>query len=245
MFKTRSSELRALLKIFKLRFDDLERLKQLEPQMRRLIFLSTTPQNMQWQGEGLHRLALMYEAERNIVRADQYYGLALEYHAESNLLGRALTMRDFGLFLVRNSSAEAGIAMIEEALVLHGKDLEQIGKNTKAIEKGERQQALTESYLWRAKLLIDPSDESAFAQLTEYALGASRRCSLRDQQRLIAFALDYSNQSTTHALLAARLVEVKARRRRIVGAIRSAARSIIETEIMIARAIVTRPFRKE
>ena len=236
-YKSRSSELRPLLKTFKRHFDNLPHLKRYEPALRRLVFLHTPEHILEWRGEGLHRLALMYEAEGRYDKADQHYQMSLEAFKDNDLQGRARTLRDYGLMLAQTSSPALGIEKIEEALDLHALDTMNA--------KGRRQHLITQSYLWRALLLRDRNDTEALDSLVKFALQRSQDCGLRDQECAITFAIDYAPPGIVRQLLVARLIEINVRRRKPVRMLRSTAQLALEAEATIIRALVMRPFRKE
>ena len=140
-YKHPDSELRALLKIFKQQFDDLKTLNSYEIVLRRLLFIGTTPRNQSWRAEGLHQLALLYQATGKLREAEKHYELSMATFADHEPLGLARVMRDYGLFIARHHDPRAGLLQIEQALALHDKDLNNA--------KGYRQRRITESYVWR------------------------------------------------------------------------------------------------
>lgn len=235
-YKHRGSELRALLKIFKQQFDDLRTLSSYEAALRRLLFLGSSPLDQSWRGEGFHQLALLYEAIGNISEAEKYYVLSMEAFADHELLGLARVMRDYGMFMARYHDPQAGLMQIEQALALHEKDLNNA--------KGYRQRRITESYVWRARLLLDRENTRALNSLVEFALTDCHDCCLRDQQRAIEFVAPYAS-GVQRQLLDARLIEVNARRRNVTGAIMSMAKLAIDTQFIIAGTIVRRLIRKD
>lgn len=235
-YKSRSSDLRSLLKVFKLKFDDVTLLSRYEPTLRRILYLSTNPQDQSWRAEALHQLALMHQAAGNIPEAEKYYVRSLAAFNDYELLGTARVMRDYGLFVSQHSDAQAGLSQTEQALALHAEDT----RNA----KGERQRRITESYVWRARLLVDCRDAEASESLIEFALSDCRDCSLRDQQQVISFALSYAS-GFQHQLLVARMIEINAKRRNLVGVGTSMVRFIIDTELLIASKLISAIFRKE
>lgn len=235
-YKHRGSELRALLKIFKQQFDDLKTLSRYEAALRRLLFFGSSPLDQSWRGEGFHQLALLYEAIGNLGEAEKYYVLSMEAFADHELLGLARVMRDYGLFIARHTDPKAGLLQIEQALALHEKDLNNA--------KGYRQRRITESYTWRARLLIDCEDSRALNSLIEFALTDCHDCCLRDQQQAIEFVAPYTT-GMQRQLLDTRLIEVNARRRNITGAILSMAKLAIDTQFIIVSTVVRRIIRKE
>lgn len=235
-YKHRGSELRSLLKIFKQQFDDLKTLSSYEATLRRLLFFGSNRMDQSWRGEGFHQLALLYEAIGRFDEAEKYYVYSMEVFADHELLGLARVMRDYGLFMARYTDPKAGLLQIEQALALHEKDHNNA--------KGFRQRRITESYVWRARLLIDCEDTRALNSLIEFALTDCHDCCLRDQQHAIEFVAPYAS-GMERQLLDTRLIEVNARRRNVTGAILSMARLVIDTELIIARKIVRTLTRKE
>lgn len=235
-FKSRSSDLRAMLKVFKLQFDDLTTLRRYEPSLRRLLFLNGNPQDQTWRAEALHQLALMHEANGNIDEANKYYQLSMTSFGNHEALGLARVMRDYGLYIARYHDPEAGLMQIKQALMLHDDDF----KN----KKGYRQRRITESYEWRARLLLDSEDRRALNSLIEFALTESHDCSLRDQQQVIEFLFPYV-KGVDKQLLDTRLIAINARRRNVVGAMKSMAKLVIDTELMIIGKVIRTVIRKE
>ena len=140
-----------------------------------------------------------------------------------------------GLFIARHHDPRAGLLQIEQALALHDKDLNNA--------KGYRQRRITESYVWRARLLLDREDTPALNSLVEFALTDCHDCCLRDQQQAIEFVAPYATDSQ-RALLNTRLIEVNARRRKVMGAIVSMAKLAIDAQLTIAGKIFRTLIRK-
>lgn len=235
-YKHRGSELRSLLKIFKQQFDDLKTLRSYEVTLRRLLFLGSSPLDQTWRGEGFHQLALLHEANGNFAEAEKCYIRSIEAFADHELLGLARVMRDYGLYMARNRDPRAGLLQIEQAFALHEKDHDNA--------KGFRQRRITESYVWRARLLIDCEDSRALYSLVEFALTDCHDCCLRDQQQAIEFVAPYTS-GVDRQLLDTRLIEVNARRRNFSGAVMSMAKLVIDTELIILGKIVRTLTRKE
>lgn len=244
-YKNRNADLRKLLKIFKSQFDDPYTLRRYEPALRRLLFLSSGPENQSWHGDGLHQLALLYERNDDIVAAFKYYALLEEYDNTVNYepLRSARWRRDHGLLIARRRDLEDGMLEVKRALALHEDDLRK-AKTKRQRQKGLRQQRITESYVWRARLLVDRRDKEALDSLIEFALVNSHDCSLRDQQQTIEFVLPYAKGSRRQ-LIDARLIEIYARRRKPSGVVLSMAKFVIDAELMVAGKIVRTIFRKE
>jgi hypothetical protein len=244
-YKNRNADLRKLLKIFKLRFDDLYTLRRYEPALRRLLFLSSGPENQAWHGDGLHQLALFYERSGDISGAFKYYALLEDYDATVTYepLRSARWRRDHGLLIALHRDLEEGLLEVKRALALHEEDLVK-AKTKQQRQKGLRQQRITESYLWRARLLVDHRDKAALGSLTEFALVNCLDCCLRDQQQAIEFVAPYT-KGAQRQLLDARLIEVHARRLKPTGVVLSMARFVIDAELMVAGKIVRTMFRKE
>lgn len=241
-FKSRSSDLRTILKVFKQHFDDLTTLRRYEPTLRRLLFLNSSPHDQPWRGEGLHQLALMHEASGNDAEAEKYFLLSLETFEEHELLGLARAMRDYGLFMARNHDLEAGHMQIKQALALHDDDLRN-ARGQRQRDKGQRQRRITESYVWRARLLIDRRDKRARNSLVEFALTECHDCSLRDQQQVIEFVIPFT-KGAQRQMLNARLIEINARRHNISGVVTSMAKLVIGTQLTIAGKIIRTLTRK-
>lgn len=242
-FKSRSSDLRTLLKVFKRQFDDLSTLRRYEPSLRRILFLSSSPQDQPWHGEALHQLALMYETAGDMEEAEKHYVRSMSTFADHEWLGLARVMRDYGLFMARNSDLESGLRQTEQALALHDEDLK-IAKGQKQRLKGERQRRITESYVWRARLLVNRRDRKARNSLIDFALADCRDCCLRDQQQVIEFLLPYVKSGAHRAQLDARLVEINARRRKPSSTVKSMAKLVIGIQLTIARRTVHKVIRK-
>ena len=244
-YKNRNSDLRMLLKIFKLRFDDLYTLRRYEPALRRLLFLSSGPENQPWHGDGLHQLALFYERSGDIPGAFKYYALLEEYDAAVDYepLRSARWRRDHGLLIALSRGLEEGLLEIKRALALHEEDLAK-AKTEQQRKKGLRQQRITQSYVWRVHLLVNPRDKAALSSLIKFALVNCNDCCLRDQQQAIEFVAPYT-KGAQRQLLDARLIEVHARRRKPSGVIVSMAKFVIDAELMVAGKIVRTIFRKE
>lgn len=235
-FKSRSSQLRQLLKVFKDYYDDPATLRSHEPTLRRLTYMSTSPQDLTWRGEALHRLALLRETEGNFDDANRLYTSSLDAFQDHERLGLARAMRDYGLFVARYHDPKAGLAYVEQALALHGDDL----RNA----KGVRQRRITESYTWRVRLLIDAKDKKAKRALVEFALTECQDCCLRDQQQAVEFVLPYT-KGLQRQLLDARLIEINARRRKPYGIAVSLARFVIDIQLMAAGRLLRTVLRKE
>lgn len=235
-FKSRTSPLRQLLKILKEQFDNPAVLKRYEPALRRLIFFGQSPQDRNWRGEGLHWLALCYQSDGKVDEANKYYVESLNTFQDHERLGLARVMRDYGLFMTRYHDPNAGLAFTEQALALHRDDQ----RNA----KGERQRRITESYVWRAQLLVDNRNKKAKRSLIEFALSECRDCSLPDQQQAIEFALGYA-KGIQRQMLDARLVEINARRRKPYGTVMSMAKFVIDVQLMTASRLVETVLRKE
>lgn len=245
-FKSRSSDLRTLLKVFKHQFDDLATLRRYEPAVRRLVFMGS-PQDQPWNGEALHQLALMYEAAGDEEKAEKHYVQSMSTFADHEWLGLARVMRDYGLFVARTRDLEVGLMQIKQALALHDDDLRLAkGKNQRL--KGERQRRITESYVQRARLLVDRRDRKARNSLIDFALADCRDCCLRDQQQVIEFLLSgkkpYVKSGAHRAQLDARLIEINAKRRKPLGIAKSMAKLVIDIELTIARRTVQKLIRK-
>lgn len=236
-FKSRNSGLRTLLKVFKHHFDDLSTLRRYEPTLRRLLFLHTSPQDQSWSGEALHQLALLKRAEGNLEEAKKYCEQSLAAFPAHEYLGPARTRRDYGLILIEGRDAEAGLQQIKLAIALHDEDLK-IAKGQKQRLKGERQRRITESYDWRARLLVSKRDKKARNSLIDFALADCRDCSLRDQQQVIEFLLPYVKSGAYRAQLDARLVEINTRRHKLSGAVISMAKLVIGIQLTVARRTI-------
>lgn len=241
-FKSRSSDLRTLLKVFKQQFDDLSKLRRYEPAVKRLLFMGS-PQDIPWTGEALHRLALMYEASDDVEEAAKHYVQSLDTFADHEWLARARAMRDYGLFMARTSDLEFGMMQIKQALALHDEDLK-FAKGHKQQLKGERQRRITESYVLRVRLLVNKKDRRAREWLIDFALADCRDCCLRDQQQVIEFLLTYVTSGAHRAQLEARLVEINYRRRKTSAAVKSMAKLVIGINLTIARRAVRTTIRK-
>lgn len=235
-YKHHGSELRALLKVFKQQFDDLRTLRRYESLVRRLLFFGSSPMDQSWRGEGFHQLALLYEADGELDEANRYYVHSMSAFADHEQLGLARVMRDYGLFMARYVDPKAGLPQIEQALALHDKDLNNA--------KGHRQRRITESYVWRARLLVNCEDIRALNSLIEFALTDSQDCCLRDQQQVIEFVAPYVS-GVQRQLLDTRLIEVNARRRKPLSAVMSMAKLVIDTQFIVAGKIVRTIIRKE
>lgn len=235
-FKNKGSELRALLKVFKQRFDDVSLLRRYEPTLRRILFLHSDPQDLPWRAEAFHQLALLYQTDGKHCLAEENYVRSLQAFKEYEHLGQARAMRDYGMYMAVHHDPHAGIKQIEQALALHDQDLRN--------RKGERQRRITESYVWRARLLVNSHDSEACDALVDFALTDSRDCSLRDQYQAIEFLLPYVS-GMQRQLLDARLVEIYTKRRNLTGAISSMAKFVIDAEILIARKAILTLLRKE
>jgi hypothetical protein len=235
-FKSRGSALRHTLKVFKENFDNPAVLKQHEPLVKLAIHMSANPLDLAWRGESYHQLALLHDTNGENITAKHYYIRSLETFSEHEVLGLCRAMRDYALFLSRTEDAGLGLKYAEQALALHDDDL----RNT----KGLRQRRITESYVWRARLLVNSEDSKALRALIEFGLDECRDCSLRDQQHVITFVVPYTT-GLQRQLLDARLVEINARRRNVSGALKSMAKLVIDAELMIAGRIIRFIFRKE
>ena len=202
-----------------------------------------SPQDKPWNGEAHHQLALMHEADGDEDEAEKHYVQSMSTFAEHEWLGLARVMRDYGLFVARTRDLEAGLMQIKQALSLHDEDLKTAkGKNQRL--KGERQRRITESYVWRARLLVDKNDTRALNSLIEFALTECHDCCLRDQQQTILFVAPYADDGQ-RPLLDARLVEIKFRRRKLSGVVLSMAKLVIDVELMVAKKFVRILIRKE
>lgn len=235
-YKNRGSELRSLLKLFKQRFDDVSLLRRYEPTLRRILFLSSNPQDQSWRAEAFHQLALLYQAEGRVDLAQQNYVRSLEAFRDYEHLGLARAMRDYGMFMAMHHEPRAGLSQIEQALELHDLDLRN--------RKGERQRRITESYVWRARMLVDVQDEEARDSLIDFALTDSRDCCLRDQLQAIEFLLPYVD-GVQRQLLDGRIIEIHAKRRNLGATVMSMVKFVIDAELYIASKVVLRLLGKE
>ena len=241
-FKSRRSDLRNILKVLKHHFDDLSTLRRYEPSIQRLLFMGS-PQDKPWSGEALHWLALMHDADGNKEEAEKHYVRSMSTFADHEWLGLARVMRDYGLFVARTRDLEFGLMQIRQALALHDEDLK-VAKGQNQQLKGERQRRITESYVWRARLLVDSNDTRALNSLVEFALTGCQDCCHRDQQQAVEFVIPYAD-GMQRPLLNARLIEINARRRKLSGVVLSMAKLVIGTEIIVAKKIVRILIRKE
>lgn len=185
--KNRSSSLRNQIKLFKEHSEDLALLASLEPGLRRTIYLSNEPVDVSWRGEGHHQLALYYWKIGEIDKARKSFIDSISCFGEDEILGLCRTKRDHALFLATHDSVQLGLYEAEQALLLHNDDLPN--------QKGLRQKQITLGYLWYLRLQQHRNDGEAQESLIEFALHNCHDCSIRDQQQLLRFALDYANGS--------------------------------------------------
>lgn len=235
-FKSRGSELRRILKLFKEQFDNFEQLSAYEFPVMRAVYLSRNPVDLAWRGEALHQLALMHEGKSDLVAAKSYYLRSLESFSDHEALGLIRAMRDYALFLARHENAQSGLEQIARAWALHDDDLRN--------RKGVRQRRITESYLWRIQLLAGEDVTDARRKLTQFALEGSRDCSLRDQHQAIAFAMAYA-KGKKRQQLRARQLEINAMRHKKLDALISLTRLAIDTQLLVAGRLIRILIRKE
>lgn len=225
-----------MIKTVKYHYDNPEALRRYEIVLRRTLFLENLRSDMGWHGEALHQLALLCEYKGDIAAADRFYVEALSKFAEHERLGLARAMRDYGLFVATHHSPQAGLTYTEQALALHDDDQRN--------RKGRRQRRITESYVWRAKLLVDSNDDAARYALIDFALHECQDCFIRDQHQAVTAALPYAD-GVQKRLLEARLIPLYARRYKLANAVTSMARLVIDTEIYVAGRVVRYLIRKE
>lgn len=235
-FKSRGSELRQILKLFKEQFDNIEELSTYEFPLMRAVYLSRNPADIIWRGETLHQLALLRENRGDLPAAKKYYLRSLESFSDHEVLGLTRAMRDYALFLARHEDSELGMQYITQALDLHDDDL--------GNRKGLRQRRITESYLWRIQLLAGEDVTTARRRLIQFALEESRDCSLRDQHYVIAFAMAYA-KGKKRQQLRARQLEISAMRRKKLDTLISLTYLAVDTQLLIANRLVRILIRKE
>lgn len=228
-FKNPDPILSPVLKVVKNQYDNPALLRQYETVIRRLLFLERGRVDITWHGEALHRLALLREGEGDIDEAESLLIESMSEIAEHEYLTLALAMRDYGLLIATHRDPKAGLFFTEQALALHDHDI----KN----RKGLRQRRITESYIWRVRLLVDDTDTQARESLIKYALSGCRGCCTRDQHEAIDAALPYAD-GLRKQLLDARLIEIYARRRKPVSAATSAAKLVINAELSLVKRVI-------
>lgn len=235
-FKNPNSYLREVIKTVKYHYDNPDALRRYETILRRALFLENLQSDSGWHGEALHQLALLCEIKNDLAAADKFYVEALDTFADYERLGMARTLRDYGLFVATHHDPRAGLGFVEQALALHDDDLNN--------RKGRRQRRITESYLWRAKLLVDSEDEVANRALIEYALYECKDCFIRDQQQAVSAALTYAS-GVQKSLLEARMIPIYASRNQLTGVITSMAKFVIDTEVYVVGRFLRYMIRRE
>lgn len=239
-FKPKGNYLAATLKDLKEGFDD-PGLDELEPTLLREAGLPREPLFVLFQGEIFHQLALRAERRKEAAKARWRYEKAIASFNETEFLGRARVLRDYGLFLCKQDEPQKGLGYIDTALKLHDQDVQN--------EKGKRQRRITVGYLWRAKVLTGADDATdALEQLISFALEGCSDCSLRDQYFIVSFAREHAPLAL-HPSLDARLLDIHTERGKLLRTVTSIATWVIDTELLIAQRIATRIirtiFRKE
>lgn len=233
-FKPKENPLADTLKDLKEGFDD-PGLDKLEPMLLREAGLPREPLFVLFQGEVFHQLALRAERRGERHKARWRYERSLGSFSESELLGRARVMRDYGLFLCKEDEPQKGLDYINTALELHHQDVQNA--------KGKRQRRITQGYLWRAQITVNTTEaDHALEQLISFALEGCRDCSLRDQYFIVSFAREHAPLAF-HPSLDARLLDIHTERGKLLRTVSSIASWVIDTELLIAQRIAGRIIR--
>lgn len=236
-FKSHQSQLRVAIKHLKANFDDPRVLQQMKPVLSRAVALdSPNPADQMWRGEAAHWLGLVNWALDDLSEAKRSLELALEIFAPHEVLARARAKRELALLIAQTVDPHQGLELAKTALALHDDDLNN--------EKGHRQRRITESYVWRTRLLVNKKDRRARESFIDFALADCRDCSLRDQQQAIEFVLEYVKSGARRAQLDARLIEINARRRKPSGTVKSMAKLVIDINLAVVRRTVGGTVRK-
>lgn len=237
-YKPKGSQAAKVLKDLKNQYDN-PKLDTVEAALFRGALLSTQPMFVGLRGEILHQLALRAARRGEHAKAHSRFEASIKAFPESEVLGLARVLRDFGLFLCESGQHDLGYECIQKALACHDRDV----KNA----KGQRQRRITQSYAWRAEILVGVHKKQAIAQLVEFALNGCLDCSNRDQYYAVSFALKYAPRSRRPAL-GERLMDIHANRGKIVPTIVSIAKWVIDIELDIAGRItrhILKPILRE
>lgn len=227
-YKPKGSPLWETLKELKNGFDDRS-LDYLESTLLRGARLAQVPMFISLRGEVIHQVALRCARRGEITKARSLFEESLATFKDSEVLGRARVLRDFGLFLCENGEPQAGLAAIREALSLHDRDFRN--------DKSQRQRRITLSYLWRGQILTGDDDGNTLDLLTQYALEGCLDCSYRDQYFVVKFAYEHAPLAQRTALNA-RLMDIHADRGKPLLTLVTITRLVIDAELDMAGRIV-------
>ncbi len=225
-----------LLKMVKTQYDSPSLKRRYKLMIQRHLFLDQDYDDITWHGEAYHWLGLVLKSEGDFDGAIQFFTKALTKFAPNEYLASARARREIGLLFAETGNFEAAFDEIQKALELHDADFKNL--------KGRRHRRITESYEWRVQLLADSENAFARDSLITYALSGCRDCCTRDQHETIEFALLYA-EGVQKQLLEARLIEIYARRYKLVTAASSTVKFVIDAEVSVARHILGTFFRKE
>lgn len=231
-----------ILKLLKDGFDD-PKLDVYEPSLYRAAMLSRTPEVILWKGEILHQLALRAERRGDLDRAFSLYKLAIAELKDTTTLGEARCLRDLGIRLALVGKHEDGVELVRAACELHHQDL-QTATGPGQESKGERQLLIGHGYLLRARIVGDEDRRSALDELIDLTVLESRGFSLRDQQILVDFTIDYA-QGADKRELRRRQLELNAKRLKPIGTATSIARVVIDTQLHVTGQMLGSIIRKE
>lgn len=236
-FKPRNSDARQLLKQLKDAFDNPS-FDMPEKLIEWSVLHGPVRAMRAYAGEFLHRLALRSEQRGETQSAKRRYRLSLD-HLRGNPMGRARTLRDYGIFVVlHGDTPESGVTMIEEALQEHDKDVDN--------EKGRRQRLITRSKLWRAQIILDDEGtDAAKQQLIELALNPlfDTFCD-RDQMVIIGFLVTRTKGEVRRDLLR-REAAIHFKRRQRIDMLKSCVRLVVDIELSAIDTIARLIFRRE
>ena len=235
-FKDPDLIVQPMLKVVKIKYDDPSIKRRYKLMIQRQLFLDQDYDDTTWHGEAYHWLGLVLKSEGDFDGAIEFMTKALTKFAPNEYLATARARRELGLLFAETGNFEAAYDEVEKALVLHDADFKNL--------KGRRHRRITESYAWRVRLLADSEDTSARESLIAYALNECRGCCTRDQHEAIDSALLYAD-GIQKQLLEARLIEIYARRYKLVTVASTTVKFVIETEVHIARHVLRIIFRKE
>ena len=196
-----------------------------------------------YRGEIFHQLGLRKWRRNETAAAYTLLQMAVE-SLEGNPLGQARALRDMGMLELCEIDIALGRANLQRALALHDDDLKN-QSNPNAVRKGERQRLITQSYVWRAQMIVGgPNSRIARRQLHELVSGPDFDFCVRDRKVIIDFLVPRTRGPVRRELLAAQAAILLERRNRL-GFARTCMVFMIDLELSIASSIIRRLLRKE
>ncbi len=240
--KPRDSDVRRSLKQLKdgydnPLFDDQELLVELNARRAMTVALKA------YKGEIFHQIGLRKWRRGEINSAYALLQMSVEALA-GNPLGQARALRDMGMLELCEIDTDLGLANLKRALALHGDDLKN-QSSPKALRKGRRQQLITQSYLWRAQIIVGRvGSRIAKRELLKLVGGPDFDFCVRDRKVIIDFLVPRTRGPVRRELLATQAAILLERRKRL-DFVRTCIVFVIDLELSIASSVIRRLLRKE